>query len=120
MKNVIKVLSLTIALVMLVSTLAACGGVSGTYTNDTTNTTYEFSLFGSKFTKTTKVTILGAVNTTVVEGTYELNDAGNEITITEVDEEGNEKDPYTLAFEEGEDENGNAFIKIGLFTYTKQ
>lgn len=116
MKNVMKVITLSLALVLLVSTLAACGGVSGTYKNENLKTTYEFSTFGSDVTITS--TVLGKTVTT--EATYELNDDKNEITITEIDADGNEGDPYTMYFEKGD-----GYIKLGLseklaVKYTKQ
>ena len=114
MKNAMKALVLVLCVAMMVSIFTACGDVSGEYTNETTNTTFDFSTFGNKVTKTT----INGGKTTTEEFTYELNEEGTEITFTDAD-----GDSSTWSFEQGED-----YIKmgiktgigdLGLVTYTK-
>ena len=116
MKNTIKLTVLVLCMAMLVSVFTACGPVSGAYSTEIlgTTTTYEFSLFGNKVTKTTT----DGSKTTTEEFTYLISEDGTEITF--IDAEENE---ITWDFEQGED-----YIKmgiktgigdLGLITYTK-
>ena len=81
MKNLVRVLSLALVVVMLCVTLASCAGLSGTYMAGTEqlNTTYKFSPFG----KVTVTYTMGGANQTS-EGKYKVD--GDKITFTtEVD-----------------------------------
>lgn len=121
MKKITKVLALTLVAVMLLCTFASCAKkLSGDYTGEVNfivgkaSVTYSFS--GSKVTVTSKTTVLGNVNTTTYEGTYEItenDDESMEITLTFENGDDNIKSgTYTL--EEGED-----YIKIAGIQYTK-
>ncbi|MBQ8431420.1 MAG: hypothetical protein IJX28_00900 [Clostridia bacterium] len=121
MKKFTKILALTLVAVMLVCTFASCAKkLSGDYEGEVNfvigkaSVTYSFS--GSKVTVTSKTTVLGNVNTTTYEGTYEIaeNDDGTmEITLTIENGDDNVKSgTYTL--EEGED-----YIKIAGIQYNK-
>ncbi len=117
-----KTLSAVLACVLLACTLltlVSCGNsLSGKYTAEVdliigkSSVTYEFSPFG-KVTVTTNT--LG--KETVEEGKYEINDAGNKITLTFEKEDGT-KDSTPYDFAKGE-ENGVKYVKIGIVKYTK-
>lgn len=119
-KTLVRVLSLALLTVMLVTVLASCGGLSGDYVGEIEvagqkiSVTYSFS--GDDVTITTKTTILGQVNTETKEATYEIteNDDGTkEITFTmEID---GKEESNTVTFEEGDD-----YIKLGGIKYTKK
>ena len=117
-----KKLLCAVLVVVMVLSLAACGKtLKGTYEAEIGGSllgytaTYEFS--GSKVEITKKATVLGTVNTTSLEGKYEIteNDDGSmEITIT-LESEDDEIKSGTYTFEEGED-----YIKIAGIQYNKK
>lgn len=117
-----KIVSLTLALVLLVGCLGALTScttlVMGTYTYTdpilSTTTTYEFSPLG-KVVKTAPQ-LLGTKTT---EGTYkvaESTDNPGSYTITFTWSDG---DVETKAFTQGT-ENGVAYVEIGLLKFVKQ
>ena len=121
-KTFIRVLTLVLVAVMLVSMLASCGKkISGTYEAEVNiavakyTATYTFS--GSKVDVVKKATsIIGTVETTEYTGEYEItekDDGTMEITLTfEKDDDTIKSGTYV--FEEGED-----YIKIGIVQYNK-
>ncbi|MBO7195721.1 MAG: hypothetical protein J6V80_00115 [Clostridia bacterium] len=119
MKKIISTVLVCALLVCTLLTLAACGkSLSGSYKAELdlligkSSVTYEFSPFG-KVTVTTNS--LG--KETVEEGKYELDDDGDEITFTFVNDKGEEvESEYDFATGE---ENGVKYIKIGLVKYQK-
>ena len=125
MKKSVRIFSLVLAVVMLCLSLVSCDlfgkKLSGTYQAEIGlgglagyTATYEFK--GSKVEITKKATLLGATETSVLNGTYEITEAEDgtmEITIT-LDSEDEDVKSGTFTFEEGED-----YIKIGIVEYTK-
>ena len=122
-KMFFKGLALSLVVVMLCLALASCGKIlSGSYEGEIDigiakyTATYTFK--GNKVEVEKKTTtILGAVDTVELNGTYEIqeNDDGTmEITLTFESEDDDVKSG-TFTFEEGED-----YIKIGLAKYTKK
>ena len=116
MKNTIKLTVLVLCMAMLAAIFTACGPISGSYSAEVlgTTTTYEFSTFGNKVTKTTT----DGSKVTTEELTYEISEDGTEITF--FDAEGNDT---TWSFEQGKN-----YIKmgvktgigdLGMFTYIK-
>ena len=107
MKNLVRILSLTLVVVMLCMTLASCG-LSGTYKADLfgAEVTYEFGLFG-KVTATYKMGDL----TNTIEGKYKVED--DKLIITY------EKDGTELK-DEAKFEKTDAGIKIDGVEYKKQ
>lgn len=119
MKKTVSMVLVCVLLVCTLLTLASCGkSLSGAYTAEVdlligkSSVTYEFDLFG-KVTCTTNT--LGKES--VEEGKYELNDAGDKITLTFENEDGVEESE-SYDFVQGE-ENGVKYVKIGLVKYTK-
>lgn len=120
-KTILKVLTLSLVAVMLICTLASCGKmISGSYDaqieflGQKVTVTYTFTL--NKVEATSKVTVLGNVQSETAEGTYKItenSDGSMEITF-EFEEETDVFKNETVTFEEGED-----YIKIGLATYNK-
>lgn len=121
MKKTLRIIAIAMVAVMLCLSLASCGKkLSGKYEAEINvllasyTATYEFS--GSKVEATKKMTVLGNINTTVLEGKYEiaeLDDGSMEITITfESDDDDIKSGTYT--FEEGEN-----YIKIAGIQYNK-
>ena len=117
MKKAISAVLVCVLLACTLLTLASCGkSLSGKYTAEIdlivgkSSVTYEFGAFG-KVTVTTNS--LG--KETVQEGKYELNDAGDEITITFENKDG-EEESNSYKFVQGE-ENGVKYVKIGLVKY---
>ena len=121
-KTLVRVLTLTLVAVMLVTMLASCGKkLSGSYEAEFDilvakyTATYTFS--GSKVDITKKTTtLLGTSNTVELTGEYEItetDDGKMEITIT-LESEDDDIKSGTFAFEEGED-----YIKIGIVQYNK-
>lgn len=120
-KSFVKMMTITLAMVMLVCSMAACGkSLSGSYESElevfgqSWNVTYTFK--GKNLEAISKVTILGNVQNTTSNGTYELvenADGSMEITIDFESENDLFKDG-TFTFEEGE-----GYIKIGKNQYTK-
>ena len=110
MKKTVRILSAVMVIAILALTLVSCSKVIfGKYSNDLT--TYEF-----KGTKVIKTTEIGGFSKTE-EGTYEI------VESTEKEGEliikltfGDNTDSYS--FTQGE-ENGEKYIKIGLFEYKK-
>lgn len=130
MKKMTKIFSLVMVLVLVCLVFASCAKtLSGTYSlgGDVgglvgSNTSLTFS--GSKVTVTQTVTVLGSVKTVESEGKYEINtaeDGTQSITITFNDNADDSAKTYggTQTFSEGKDAEGNATIKIGIFTFTK-
>ena len=121
MKKTLRIVAIAMVAVMLCLSLASCGKkISGKYEAEINvllasyTATYEFS--GSKVEATKKATVLGNVNTTVLEGKYEiaeLDDGSMEITITFESEDDDIKSG-TYTFEEGEN-----YIKIAGIQYNK-
>ena len=117
MKKTIKILAVLVILAMLSITLIGCSKMlSGEYSNEIggIETTYEFGLFG-KVTRTVHIPgVFSNGETTITEGKYEIEEVGDnsyEITFT-FDGEGSE----TYEFSKGE-ENGEDYIKIGIWTF---
>ena len=120
-KTILKVLTLSLVAVMLICTLASCGKmISGSYDaqieflGQKVTVTYTFTL--NKVEATSKVTVLGNVQSETAEGTYKItenSDGSMEITF-EFEKETDVFKNETVTFEEGED-----YIKIGLATYNK-
>ena len=119
MKKTFRILAIFMVITILSLTLVSCSdNLSGKYSNNIggIETTYDFGLFG-KVTRT--IFIPGVISdgeTIVKEGKYEISkddDGSLEITL-EFDGEGSE----THSFSKGE-ENGEKYIKIGLFEYKK-
>lgn len=115
MKKFARILALTLATVMLMATLASCGGVSsGDYyagDKDTIKTYTMYSFSGNKVTFSSY--LLGQkVDSATLEGKYKVD--GDEIIFTWVDADGKEITD-TQSFAENEDGS----IKIGLLTYKK-
>ena len=123
MKNtLIKLLSLTLVTVMLITMLASCGkSLSGTYSSklellgQSWDVTYTFK--GSKVEAVSKTTFLGKVNTEECSGTYKIaenSDGSLEISF-DFEEENDLFKDGTYTFSEGED-----YIKIGNSQYNKE
>ena len=121
--TMIKILALTLVTLMLVGTLAACGGggLSGSYEfkleafGQSTSTTYTFS--GNKVTASTKTTLLGSVNTVEASGTYKItdNDDGTQEISFDFAEDSSVFSDGTYTFEKGD-----SYISIGGIQYTKK
>ena len=122
MKNYLKkIVTTALVMVMLVCSMAACGkSLSGSYGSEielfgqSWNVTYTFK--GKNVEAVSKVTILGNVQNTTSNGTYELvenADGTMEITIDFENETDLFKDG-TFTFEEAEE-----YIKIGKSQYNK-
>lgn len=115
MKKLVSAILVCVLLVGTLFTLASCGkSVSGKYEYDglTQDQTIEFELFG-KVTLTIKP-LYG--DSKVYEGKYELNDAGDEITLTFEDEDANKAYGGTKDFVQGQ-ENDKKYIEIDFMTY---
>lgn len=106
-KNIIRVSALALVIIMLTAVLASCGGPSGTYEAEVLGQKLSYTFKGSKVT--IKLTLLGTV--TSFEGKYKVD--GDEITFTFEDDDAEEYSG-TKTFEQGDD-----YIKIGTFKYTK-
>ena len=123
MKQMLRSVSLLLVVVTLCLSLASCGKkLSGSYEAEIDaalikyTATYTFS--GKKVSVEKKTTtILGTVNTTELEGTYEIieNDDGTMEISFAFETEDDEIKNGTYTFSEGED-----YIKIGLVKYTKK
>jgi len=120
-KSFAKLMTITLAMVLLVCSMAACGkSLSGSYESEieffgqSWNVTYTFK--GKNVEAVSKVTILGNVENTTSTGTYELvenPDGTLEISFDFADETELFKDG-TYTFAEGE-----SYIKIGDSQYDK-
>ena len=120
-KTVFKLAAIMLAVVMMSCMFASCAKkLSGSYQTDATflgqgmNVTYTFS--GGKFEATSKVTLLGTVNSETVNGTYEIiefDDGSMEIKL-DFEEESTAFHDGTYTFDQGED-----YIKIAGLQYTK-
>ncbi len=118
-KNIIKIMAIALVAVITCLALASCAKtISGKYEGELNigiakyTVTYEFK--GSKVEVTHKTTtFVGTSDTVTVTGTYEINDAGDEITFT-WDSEDDVVKGGTFTFEETEDG-----IKIGIAEYKK-
>lgn len=120
-KRIIKLAAVMLAALMMTCMFASCAKkLSGSYETDASflgqgmNVTYTFS--GSKFEATSKVTLLGSVNSDTVSGTYEIiefEDGSMEIKL-DFEEETTAFHNGTYTFDQGED-----YIKIGGIKYSK-
>ncbi len=120
-KTVIKLAAIMLAVVMMSCMFASCAKkLSGSYGADASlfgqgvDVTYTFS--GSKVTVTSKVTLLGQVDTKEIKGTYEIAenaDGSMEITLDFEEETATLRDG-TYTFDQGED-----YIKIAGVKYSK-
>lgn len=120
-KTAFKLTALMLAMLMMTCIFASCAKtISGSYQTDATflgqgmNVTYTFS--GSKFEATSKVTLLGTVNSNTVNGTYEIiefDDGSMEIKL-DFEEESTAFHNGTYTFDQGED-----YIKIAGIKYSK-
>ncbi len=116
-KSIIRVFAFVLICATLCAAFASCGKtLSGTYSAEALGTGATLTFKGSKVTTTYKA--LGVVGYTV-EGKYEIKN-GN-ITITYEGEDAEKAKDYagTFTFEEGKNDDGKEYIKIGLVTYTK-
>ncbi len=120
-KTMTKLAAFVLAMLMMTCIFASCAKtLSGSYEAELSllgqgvNVTYTFS--GSKVTVTSKVTILGTVNTEEIKGTYEIAenaDGSLEITFDFEEETATFRDgTYTFS----EEENS---IKIAGVPYNK-
>jgi hypothetical protein len=120
-KTMTKLAAFVLAMLMMTCIFASCAKtLSGSYEAELSllgqgvNVTYTFS--GSKVTVTSKVTILGTVNTEEIKGTYEIAenaDGSLEITFDFEEETATLRDgTYTFS----EEENS---IKIAGVPYNK-
>lgn len=116
-KNIVKVLALVLVAAALCTVFAACGNkLSGKYSAEIAGTGATMEFKGSKVTTTYKA--LGK-EVYSVEGEYSIED--DKITFTYEGEDADKAKDYsgTFDFKEGKDEDGKAYIKIGLITYKK-
>ncbi len=118
-KTIIKIMALALVVVIACLALASCAKtISGKYEGEIDvllvkyKVTYAFSGKNVEVTRKT-TTMLGTSDTVTVKGTYEINDAGDEITFT-WESEDDVIEGGTFIFEETE--NG---IKIGTVEYKK-
>ena len=120
-KTMTKLAAFVLAMLMMTCIFASCAKtLSGSYEAELSllgqgvNVTYTFA--GSKVTVTSKVTILGTVNTEEIKGTYEISenaDGSLEITFDFEEETATLRDgTYTFS----EEENS---IKIAGVPYNK-
>lgn len=109
-KTLVRVLTLTLVAVMLVTMLVSCGGVKSGEYRFGTEKSYEAYIF--KGSKVTNVTYAAGnkIDSLTKEGKYKVED--DEIIFTWIDSEGKETTD-TKAFAENEDGS----IKIGLVTF---
>ena len=110
MKRIISAVLVSVMLVCALLTLVSCGkSITGSYGAETIlgDVTYTFE-FGGKVTKTVDP-LIGKSET--LEGTYEFNKDGNEVTLTFGE------DSYTYSFVDGE-EGGVKYIKLDGIKYT--
>ena len=118
MKKIISGILLCALLVSCLFVLSACAPkLSGTYQADliAAKATYAFESNGN-MTLTLDPLAGGNISW---EGTYEINEDTNEITITlNTDDSDASKYSGTHSFAQGE-ENGTEYIKIGSLRYTK-
>ena len=119
MKKTVSIVLVCVLLACTLLTLASCSKMLiGAYTAEVdlligkSSVTYEFDAFGK-----VTYTINSFGKETVTEGKYELNDAGDKITLTFENEEGVEESE-SYDFVQGE-ENGVKYVKIGFVKYTK-
>lgn len=119
-----KIVSFVIASCFLISyafALSSCGNsVSGTYMASLlgADVVYEFGSFGSVV-----IRIYNADDETVIRGKYELSEDGSKITIAleSANDDEDETSQYagTFDFEQGEDDDGKKYVKIGHVTYVE-
>ena len=119
MKRVLRITSLTIICVLLISMLASCGNRPfGAYESkaellgQSVSTTYDFGF--NTVEVTVKTTILGQVETTTSSAKYEIHKTYDGLEITFIEEVEGEEKASTFTYEIGED-----FIKIGGVQYNK-
>lgn len=105
--TIIKMISLAFTVLILVSVLASCGGLSGKYKNDMLGMTVEFKS-GNKVVYSYENFLTGEIET--VNGTYKID--GDKIIFTMEEED---------CDIEGENqfEKGTDYIKIDGLTFTK-
>ena len=120
-KRFFKLAAILLVAVMMLPIFASCGKkLSGSYQADVSilgqgmEVTYTFK--GSKLEAVSKVTLLGNVNTTTTEGTYEIveNEDGSMDIVIDFEEESTAFKDGTYTLTEAED-----YIKIGAFKYKK-
>ena len=118
MKKALKLTALCLVLAIAVSALASCGGLSGTYSCDVMGTGVKMAFDGDNVK--ISITYLGA-EAFSTSTTYTIED--DKISFNLADEEKVESTVVKaviawletpLAFEEGDD-----YIKIGVFTFTE-
>lgn len=129
MKTMIKVMSVSLAVLMLAMMLVACDALSGSYSATyeseggflglgagTYTTTYEFK--GKNVTRTDDITVGSKTNTTTTTGTYEIQDDKIVFTWDKDVETGDNGDSSvtktTYSFDKGD-----GFIYIDGKKYTK-
>ena len=112
-KNVSKVLALILVMVLAMTLLSGCAQkLSGKYVHEVFGQEMAYSFNGESVTFS--VTLLGKVSSAT--GTYSINDAGDEITLSFDNENLDEVANGTFAFSISEDKSE---ITIGTLTYTK-
>lgn len=120
-RSCVKIVALILVSIMMVGMLTACAKkVSGSYEAEISvlgqkySVTYKFS--GSNVTVTSKLTLLGNVNTTETKGTYKItenSDGSMEITFN-FEKETDTAKSQTVTFEEGD-----GYIKLAGIQYDK-
>jgi len=115
MKNITKLLALTMVAVMLCMAFVSCGNkLSGTYTAELVTSDCDLTFKGDKVTVTLTGKITG--NKTEVEGTYEINDGQITFDFSDDESEISKLFKGTLKFEKEKDT-----ITIGsIATFTKK
>ena len=114
-KTFVRVLTLALVVVMLVSVLASCGGVpSGEYVYGDTTVTKSYTKYTFKGSSVTaEVYVLGTKTDASFEGKYKVKDG--EITFTYEDKDGNKKTTDPVVYKENDDGS----IEIGLLKFKK-
>jgi len=111
--NIFKVLALILVVVLAMTLLSGCAQkLSGKYVHEVFGQEMAYSFNGDAVTFS--VTILGKVSSET--GTYSINDAGDEITMSFENSKLDDVANGTFAFSISEDKSE---ITIGTLTYTK-
>ena len=124
MKKIISTILVCVLLLGCVTSLVSCSNMLiGKYESGLdaglggAKVVYEFTPFG--YTKTTTTEVLGHSKDTVEEGKYKITEDGEgKLTITFTYEVDGAEKTESAAFAQGE-ENGEKYIRIGLFTFNK-
>lgn len=129
MKKSLKIFSLVMALVLVCFVFASCAKtLSGTYSVEAGGSLVggkiSMTFSGKNVTVTTTAGIAGLTSTNEVKGTYEIAEAADGTQTITIAYEGSAdgdagKLSGTQSFSEGKDENGNKYIKVGIFTLTQ-